>query len=168
MANNASKLLAIIFALVTLTSTVVIVYSLDSYVGVSLAVRSLSAFVEDFSFELVDEGHLIVATNVVVNNTSSYEFQWIGLEQQVYVNDTYAGTARSINITQMKPVPIPPRAYTNHTLELHVNFEHKPELFEWILDPTVTKTWITFVDVFCEGPLIGSFSLSTSALKEMS
>jgi LEA14-like dessication related protein len=168
MTNKSQKLLALIFASVTLTSTVVIAYSLDSYVGISLAVRSLSAFVEDFDIELVDEGHLIVKTNVTVNNPSSYEFSWIGLEQQVYVNDTYAGSVRSGDLSQMKPAPISPRSETNHTLELRISFEHKPELFEWLLDPDITKNWITFVNVFCEGPLIGSFRLSTSALKQTS
>jgi hypothetical protein len=103
MANKAQKLLAIIFALVTLTSTVVIAYSFNSYVGISLAVRSLSASVQNFDIELVDEGHMVITTNVVVNNTSPYEFYWVGLEQQVYVNDTYAGSVRAGDLTTKEP-----------------------------------------------------------------
>jgi hypothetical protein len=166
MMGRSQKLVALIFTIATILSTVVIVYSFTNYVGVSLAVRSMSAFVADFHAELIDEGHVTVTTMIVVNNTSQYQFSLLGLEQQVYVNQTYAGSSRE-TFPQNDPPAVSPRSTTNHTLELHLLLEFlQPDLVEWLLDPGITKTWVTYVDIFCQGPLVGNFQLSTLASKE--
>lgn len=166
MVRKSQKLLALIFALSTIASTVVIAYSLTNYVGVSLAVRSMSTFVMDFDAELVDEGHVIVTTNIAVNNTSQYQFSVLGIEQQVYANQTYAGTSRA-TFPQKNPLAVPPYSTVNYTVTLHLFLELlQPDLVDWLLDPEIAKSWLAYVDVFCQGPLIGNFQLSTFANKE--
>ena len=166
MIGRSQKLIALIFTIATILSTVVIAYSSTSYVGVSLAVRSMSAFVADFHAELIDEGHLTVTTMIAVNNTSQYQFSVLVLEQQVYVNQTYAGSS-SVTFPRNNPLVVSPRSTTNHTLGIHLPLEFlQPDLVEWLLDPGITKSWVTYVNVFCEGPLVGNFQLSTLASKE--
>lgn len=166
MMRRSQKLIALIFTIVTVLSTIAIAYSLTTYVGVSLAVRSMSAFVSDFNAELVDEGHVMMTTKVAVNNTSEYQFSVLALEQQVLVNQTYAGSSRAV-FPQGNPLEVPPHSTANHTLSIYVSFEHlQPDVVEWLLDPGIVKNWVTYVDVFCEGPLVGNFYLSTSASRE--
>lgn len=163
---RSQKLIALIFTIATILSTVVIAYSVTNYVGVSLAVRSMSASVAIFQAELIDEGHVTVTTVVVVNNTSEYQFSIRALEQQVFVNQTYAGSSRTV-FPQASPLIVSPRSVANHTLGIYLSLEHLlPDLVEWLLDPEIAKSWVTYVDVFCEGPIIGRFELSTLASKE--
>lgn len=166
MARRAQKLIALIFMIATLASVVVIAYSLENYVGVSLAIRSMSTFVAGFNVELVDEGNIRVTTDMIVNNTSPYQFSVKSFEEQVYINETYAGTTRVV-FPQASALLIQPHSLTNYTLELNLHLDYlEPELVEWLLDSAIAKSWFANIVVFCDGPLIGGFQLFTSITRE--
>src|SRR3989304_6508981 len=163
MASRSQKAIAVAFIIATALSAVVIAYSSTHYVQVSLAIRSLSTSILDFDVELVDETHIVVSREIPVNNTSSFVFTVLFMEQQVDVNETYAGTTRA-TFSQTNPLRVLSNPNTNYTLRLNINILNlfvEPEQAEWLLDPPIHKNWVTFIDVFCEGPLVGRFKLST-------
>lgn len=167
MARKAQKLMVIMFSLTTLASTLIIGYSLTFYVGVSLAIRSASVSIRDFRIEFVAEDRMMISTNVAVNNTSPYQFSWLWVEENVYVNETRAGTTYE-TFSESNPLVILPQAETNHTLEIYLQLAFaRPEIREWVADPSVTKSWVAIVDVYCRDPFGSTIKLSASASKEI-
>ncbi len=92
MTSKGRKIIAIVFSAATLVSILIIGYSLVYYVEVALALRSTLAYVKDFRIEFIDESHAVVYSNVVVNNTTPFQFTWLWVEENVYVNQTRVGT----------------------------------------------------------------------------
>jgi len=165
MASKGRKIIAIVFSAATLVSILIIGYSLVYYVEVALALRSTLAYVKDFRIEFIDESHAVVYSNVVVNNTTPFQFTWLWVEENVYVNQTRVGTKYEV-FPENNPRLIPPRAETNQTLETHVYLSAKPEVAQWLSDPSKTKIWVAFIDLYCDAPLQGRIKISTSARLE--
>jgi hypothetical protein len=166
MVRKGRTIVALIFAATTLVSTLVIGYSLIYYVDLSLAMRTVSAYVKDFEVEIAGENHIMISTNVVVNNTTPFQFTWLWIEENVYVNQTRVALKYEV-FPENRPRMIPSYAETSYVVEIDLYLTSvKPEIAEWLSDPSMMKIWLAGVDIYCDTPLTGTTKLSTSATIE--
>lgn len=167
MPRKARKLFLLAFVLATVVLAVIMLYSLNEYLGIFKAVRSLKITIQGFNFSILDPANARATTTVSLNNTSPYEFLTVGIQQRIEMNELYyIGTSRNEEITSTDPHRIAPNSCSNVTLTVNLRLEvlgtSNPDLVELLFDSSVQKTWQIAVFAFVEGPLLGQFRISTA------
>lgn len=158
--TTAQKAVLVAFTSATIVFSALSVYTVTNYIGVFHAVRMLQLSMSDFTFEITDETHAIAKTNLNLSNASPYEFYVTLVEQQVYLNELYAGTARAESLSSSNPMRLAPQSTANCTLILNLYFDFlSPEIIELLLNSSSKKSWYLFINAALEGPIVGKFDL---------
>jgi len=162
MLRKQQKVIWFTFVIATVLMVATIAYSYTFYFGIFKAMRTFELSISDFDFTILNSTKVVVKTAVTLNNTSDFNFYALDIRERVFLNDVFLGTA-SIQEIIARPVRIPPQSSKNATITLSLDLILlKLELIEFLLGNSSQKTWMIFVQVSFEGPLVERFTMKTA------
>jgi len=145
------------FAMVTIVSTIALIYSFSAYFGAYTALRMFDVSIPDFNVIEFNATQIHIETILALDNPASQEFQALYFEQRIYLNGEFFTFTRPEEPKERNPMRIAPRSSTNMTIDTEVP-QTKIELYR----ETQEQSWFTSVLVVLEGPIIGRYWLTIS------
>jgi len=153
---NLQKTIMTVFLLVTLASSVLILYTIPLYFRVFRGLRSFSIVLPVLKIKVANSSHISVVTTFEVQNPSELTYELRQVIEALTLEGKYI-LAKTLSLKEF--IALDPNSTATLTIDAIVPKDKIP-----YVQAKLSSPWLVYIRIFVRGPLVEQFSWANTWL----